>query len=308
MASRDYSAAFDRSIDKHILTSFEGWESNIPDICHVETTNRRFVTHQGWQGYGLPTPRFPGELITEGEVHQSYDKQFNMRSAGLGDSLPIEDVDDDPTGMLTQGSAMIAGGLSQSFKDYCEIDLASFLINGFTSTAGTPDSASLYSLTHPRSRNNPGVTDANRPTTGVDMSVATVQQMISRLRLQKAPNGRPMHNTPRVCWYNPTLDFTARQIFKQAMEPYTANNNDNIIKGKYGDIKLVEMPYLLESGVDADAWGMIADMHFLYFIWRTKFRTHNDFDARTKSYLVMGDIRYDLGHSDWRGTDASPGA
>lgn len=308
MASRDYTALFDVSIDKHLLRSFEAWDSAIPDIMHVENTTKRIVTHQGWSGYGLPVARFPGEPIVEGDVHQSFNKQYSMQSVGLGDSIPIEDIEDDPTGMLTQGSAMIAGGLAESFKDYVEIALANFLINGFTVTAGQPDGSSLFSLTHPRSSNNPSTTDANRPSTGVDMTVDSVQQMITRLRTQKSPNGRPMHNAPRVVWYHPSLDFTARQIFKGAMEPYTADNNENIINKKYGGIKLVELPYLSEAGLDSDAWGMIAQSHFLYFIWRNKFRAHHDFDARTKSHLVMGDIRFDLGNSDWRGTDASLGA
>jgi hypothetical protein len=275
---------------------------------HVEDTTRRFVTHQGWQGYGLPTPRFPGEPIVEGEIHESYNKQFSMQSAGLGDAIPLEDIEDDPTGMLTQGSAMIAGGLARSFEQYVDIQLATFLINGFTVTAGQPDGASLFSLTHPRSKNNSGVTDANRPSTGVDMTVDTVQQMITRLRLQKAPNGQPLHLKPRVMWYNPQLDFRAQQIMKQSVEPYTTDRNDNIISKKYGGIKLVELPYLQESGVDSDAWGMIADVHFLYFIWRSHFRAHHSFDARTKTHLVMGDIRFDLGDSSYHGTDASLGA
>lgn len=306
MASRDYAALFDTAIDKHILTDFDNWESVIPDICHVDSTRRRIVTHQGWQGYGLPTPRFPGEPITQGEVHENYNKQFFIRSAGLGDAIPIEDVDDDPTGMLTQGAARIAGGMARSFEDYVEIDLANYLINGFTSTAGAPDGVSLFSTSHPRAKNNPSVTDANRPTTGVDISVAAVQSMITRIRTQKAPNGRPMRNKPRILWYNPTLDFAVQQILKQQMEPYTFDNNENIIK-KYG-IRPVEMPFLTESGADSDAFGIGGQEHFMWFIWRNRPRTHNDFDAVTKSYLVMLDIRHDLGHSDWRGMDASPGA
>lgn len=306
MASRDYAALFDTAIDKHILTSFDAWQSFIPEVFHVDSTKRRIVTHQGWQGYGLPTPRFPGEAINQGEVHESYNKQYFIRSCGLGDAIPIEDVDDDPTGMLTQGAARIAGGMAASFEDYVETDAANFLINGFTVTAGSPDGVSLFSTSHPQSKNAPGTTYANRPTTGVDISVATVQSMITRLRTQKAPNGRPMRNSPRVLWYNPTLDFAVQQILRQQMEPYTMDNNDNII-AKY-KIKPVETPFLQESGADADAWGMVGQEHFLNFIWRNRARTHNDFDAVTKSYLVMLDLRHDLGHSDWRGTDASPGA
>jgi len=308
MASRDYTALYDASIDKHILKSFETWKSTIPDLFHVDNTTRRFVTHQGWQGYGLPTPRFPGEVIVEGDVHQSYNKQYSMQSVGMGDSIPLEDIEDDPTGMLTQGSAMIAGGLAESFKDYVELQAATFLINGFTVTAGQPDGVSLFSLTHPRSLNNSTVTDANRPTTGVDMSVSTVEQMITRLRLQRSPNGRPMYNKPRVMWYNPSLDFVAQKIMKQSAEAFTTDRNDSVINRKYGGIKLIELPYLQEAGVDSDAWGMIGQMHFLHFIWRNKFRAHHDFDARTKTHLVMGDIRFDLGESSYHGTDASPGA
>jgi hypothetical protein len=306
MASRNYAPLYDVAVDKHIMVTFDDWPSVIPDIYHVDNTKRRIVTHQGWSGYGPPTPRFPGEAIVQGEINEDYNKRFFMRSCGLGDALPIEDVDDDPTGMLTQGSAKIAGGLAKSFTDYAEQDAMDYLINGFSATAGTPDGVSLYSLSHPKSKTEPLTLYANRPTTGVDLSVSTLQSMITRLRTQKAPNGRPMRNKPRILWYNPTLDFTVQQILKQRLEPYTMDNNDNII-AKYG-ITPIETPFLQESGADSDAFGLVGHEHFLYWIWRNRPRTHTSFDAQTKCYLMFLDMRHAVGHSSWRGTDASPGA
>lgn len=308
MASQDYAAAFNTTIDKHILVNFEGWQSIIPDIFHVDSTKKRFVTIQGWTGYGLPLSRLPGEPIVQGSISENYNIRLTVGSCGLGDAIPIEDVDDDPTGMLTQGAARIGGGMSESFMDYVEQDICNYLINGFSATAGMADGKSLFSLTHPQARNNPGTSYTNRPTTGVDISVSSVQSMITRIRTQKAPNGRPMNNRPRVLWYNPILDFQVKQILKQQLEPYTFDHNDNIISKQYGNIKPVETPFLQESGADADAFGMIGEQHFLYFYWRNRPRTHNDFDATTKTYLTMLDMRYTRGAGDWRGTDASPGA
>ena len=202
MASQDYAALFDTAIDKFILVSFEEWVSVIPDLFHVSSTKRRFEEHQGMVGYPLPQARFPGEQIVQGEVHENWNKRYNMRSAGLGDALPLEDVEDDPTGMLTQGAAKIAGGLSASFTDYVETDMASFLINGFSSTSGTPDSKSLFATDHPLSKQD-STSQANRPSSAVDISISAVQAAITNIRTQKAPNGRPMRNAPRVLWYHP---------------------------------------------------------------------------------------------------------
>lgn len=308
MASQDYSALYNRTVDKHILIAFQKWPSIVPDIFHVESTKRRYVIQQGWTGYGQPIPRLPGEPIRQGSISENFNVKFTVGSVGLGDAIPIEDVDDDPTGILVQGAAKIAGGLAESFMDYVEMDITqSYLLNGFTATAGQPDGKSLFSATHLRSRTNQTTTDSNRPSTGVDLTVSSAQSAITALRTQKAPNGRPMMNSPRVLWYNPILDWNANHVFKQSLDPGTANHDDSIINRKHPGVKLVETPWLQSSGTDSAAWGLIGQEHFLYFYWRTKPRTHNDFDATTKSYLTMVDMRYARGNSDWRGTYASPG-
>jgi hypothetical protein len=306
MASADFAAVFDKQIAKHLLRSFDEWDSVIPDIYHVSNMDGPFEEHMSWTGYGLPEFRLPGEEIHQSEIHENYGKRYTARSFGNGDAIPLEHIDDDPTGILTQGGARIAGGLANSFKQLTEIDAANYLINGFTVTAGTPDGASLFSTSHPRSKSQPGTLDANRPTAGVDISVTEVQNMITRIRTQVSPNGIPMMNRPRILWHSPSLNFQVQQILNQSREPYTMDNNDNIIK-KYNIIP-VEIPYLLESGVASDAWGIIAQEHFLHFLWRQRAKGRNQIDAVTNSMLTMWTIRYDLGHSDYRGTDASPGA
>lgn len=306
MASQNYASAFDKSIDKHILLSFDEWDSVIPQIFHASDTKGRIVQHQGWTGYGLPVARLHGEEIAQLEVAENYGKRYTMRSVGGGDAIPIEDVDDDPAGILTQGSARIAGGLANSFTDYIETDAANFLINGFSVTTGMPDGDTLFSTSHNRSRSNTATTDSNRPSSGVDLSVSTLQSAITNIRTQKAPNGRPISNRPRVLWYHPQLDFQVQQILKGRMEPYTMDNNENIIK-KYNIIP-VEMPYLEESGAAADAWGLVGELHFLYFIWRQRYKSRSAVDGATNTYQTWGTIRYDLGPSDYRGTYGSPGA
>jgi hypothetical protein len=307
MASNDFAAVFDKQIAKHLLLSYEEWDSVISDIYHVNTMDGPFEEHFSWAGYDLPTFRLPGEPITQSEVHQNFGKRYTARSFGNGDAIPMEHIEDDPTGILTVGGARIAGGLSNSFKQLVEIDAANYLINGFTVTAGTPDGASLFSLSHPRSAALLGTLDANRPTAGEDLSVAALEAMITRLRTQVSPNGVPMMNEPRILWHSPALTFQVDTILNSTQRSGTANNDTNSIKRKY-NIVPVEIPYLLESGVASDAWGLIARKHFMHFMWRQRAKGRNDIDPVTNSMLTMWTQRHDLGHSDYRGTDASPGA
>jgi hypothetical protein len=305
MASLDFAAAFDRQIEKHLLLSFDEWPTVIPVIYHTEDMEGFFEEHMSWTGYDLPTFRLPGEPITQSEIHENYGKRYTRQHFGNGDAIPMEYIEVDPTGMLTMGGARVAGGLSNSFEQLMEIAAADNLINGFTVTAGSPDGVALFSTSHPRSKSEPGTLDANRPSAAEDISVTAVQEMITRLRTQRSPNGIPMQNEPAILWHSPALNFQVQQILQQTQEPYTTDNNENIIK-KYR-IRPVEVPYLSESGVASDAWGIRAKKHFLYFFMGQRPKGRNQIDAVTNSMLTMWTMSFDIGHSDYRGNDASPG-
>lgn len=301
MASTDFLAVYDKQISKQIMLSFQEWPSRIPQLYHADSMDGPFTEHMGWRGYDLPQFRLPGEEIRQTVIHEDYSKRYTARSYGNGDSIPAEFIRDDPTGMLTQGGARIAGGIADSFKQLVELDATNYYLNGFTVTAGMADGVALYSASHPRAKSNAAVLDANRPTTGTALSVSEVQQSIIRLRTQYSPNNIPMMNTPRVLWTSPVLSFAARQILHQLQEPYTTEHNDNLIADY--NIMHVELPYLGTS----KAWGLIGEEHYNFFLWRQHYEAHNQYDAVTNSMQTFGTIRYDLGSSNYRGNDGSPG-
>lgn len=283
------------------------------NFFHMETTTDRYVWHQGWIGYSLPTFRVPGETFTQSQYAPNFSKQYIIRRFGLGDGIPMEDIEDDMYGVINQILPRKGGMMAVAFNNLMEYDTSNFFaVNGFasgTSVAGMADGVSLFNTAHPISATQRGVLWSNRPSVDADFSIATAQAMETNLNTQKAPDNLTYlrGTTKRFC-SNPQLQFIAQQVYKGRWEVNTANRNENFLTDL--SVSLNFWPYITKSGSTGtnNAWFGQSTEHHLYFILRSAYDSKTDYDINTNSQLIIASCGFDEGASDARGMYGSPGA
>lgn len=303
---------FIKGINRHFLLELMTYNPKWKSIFHVGATDERYIWHQGWQGYPLPQFRVPGEPIAQSQFAPSFNKQYIIRSFGLGDSFPQEDIDDDLYAVITFSAAKKGGLMARSFVNLMEYDTAGFFQNqGYvsgSSVAGMSDGKSLFNTAHPISANNTGTTASNRPSIDADMSVALAQFYAVNLRTQKAPDNLTfIDNEVRAVVFNPTLHYVVRQVYRGQWVPNTADRDLNYLPED--GVEFIEWAYFQSSGLTGtnNSTFVVGREHYLYFFMRSAYNTKTDYDIHTNSQIVTAMARYDEGASDWRGTSGSLG-
>lgn len=301
-----------KGIDENIHVTIAAYEAGWKPLFHIHETQARYIDHQTWEGYQLPQARFPGGIIASGQFKPSFNKHFVIRSFGLQDQFPFEDIEDDLYGVIHRMLPAKGGLFAQSFMDLMEIDTSNLLsIQGFASgsnVAGSPDGVSLFSSAHPISVSQPNVLWSNRSSINVDMSIAGAQAAETALRLQKAPNNiTVLQNELDLVWFNPALKYIAQQVWRGQWEVGTADRNENFLRKK--NVRLHAWPYWNKSGAVGtnNAWAALGKKHHLHFFMRQGVRTKTQSDIATNSEIIASTVRFDEGWTDPRGTWASNG-
>lgn len=306
-----FNALIQPGISKQTGIEYEA----IPNICDQiykrEKTRSRVVDTQGWEMYGRPGRRMPGEEFAAGEFRQSFGHRIVIKNWGMYDALPNEDIEDDPTRLITQILPATGGGIARAFRTNEELVCAEYMMNlAYTSATGLQsqfDGVALASLSHPVSQLNAGVIKANTPTSQVDLSIAAFDGMVVNMMLQKAANNQEILNGgPTHLVTNQTIRRVAMQILDGKWERDTANRNLNIYKGQ---CKLLEWGYFQKSGATGtnNAWFAFGKNHKLVKIHRMNFQMDTDKDITTNSQIWVAMQRFEVGHRDWRDTYFSQG-
>lgn len=299
-----------QQIEEHMYLDYKRKAPIFSKVFHMHTTRSRYVDMQMWQLYGMPRFRVHGERIKMDAVYPSFGKRYIMRSFGLGDSVPVEDMRDDPFGLFNRVLPGKGGAMASSHRTLMERETAGFFVNqGFasgTSVAGMSDGRSLFNTAHPLSAYN-STTAANRATTDVDLSYSSAQTAETNIRNQLAPNGYEyIDNEPAILMVHPTLAFVAQQIYAQDRQWGGGPNDKNYLKR----LQIIVNPYLQISGTNTtnQYWIVIGEQHSLHFFMRQNYEVDTDKDVNTNSVIFTTTSRFDYGATDWRGTYGSKGS
>lgn len=312
MASTNLYPLFTKGINRHFLLELKEYDPVWRNLFHMDSTSDRYIWHQSWEGYQLPEFRVPGERIAQGAFKPSFNKQYIIRTFGLGDSIPQEDIDDDLYAVINKQLAKKGGALARAFTNLLEYDTAQFFgVQAFasgTSVAGSSDGVSLFSTAHPISASQPLVTWSNRPSVAADLSQSSLQAAATALRLQKAPDNLTfLNNEIKTLVYNPVLEYVVRQLLYGKWKADSADRNENFLTKD--SIEACAWPYFQKSGATGtnNGWFVQGREHYLYFFMRSGYKTNTDYDINTNSQIITALQRFDEGASSPLGMYGSPG-
>lgn len=221
------------------------------------------------------------------------DKEF-----ALGFIISRRTVEDDQYGKANQSAKWLAHSGRMTY----EYRAAALLDDAFAgSTFKGIDGLSLCNAAHTLiGMNTAGVTVANTPTTQIGLSVTGVTACMDLFGLMKDENGDPIKIWPdKLIIGNNAGDINrAWQIFNSQKEPFTANNQDNAIKHRMGNItpevshfKSSRKSYFFIDSRWNDAWLLI----------RRPIEFDDDFDFTTDAALYKTTTRFMIWFVDWRG-------
>lgn len=225
------------------------------------------------------------------------DKEF-----GVGVAIGRKIFEDDQYGKIKESAKWLANAARQTY----EYRGASLLDDAFAgSTFKGIDGLSLINASHTYLNN--GATTWSNTLGTVGLSMTAMTSMLDAYGTLKNHDGDPiqMMLDTLIVGNNAGDIHTAMQILNNTMEPFTADNNDNIIKKRLGSIKLVISRYKVSTksffGVDS-RWND-AELRV-----RRPVKVDDDFDFKTDAALFKATTRFMIWFVDpraWVGSNPS---
>lgn len=218
------------------------------------------------------------------------DKEF-----GVGCRLTRRAVEDDQYGKLKGAAKYLAEAARLTY----EYRGAQLLDDAFTgSTFKGIDNLSLINNAH-TFLNAPG-TWSNTPATQIELSVAGITALDDIFMTMKNHNADPirMMGNLLIIGNESGMSQRAWQIFRSEKEPFTAENQDNALKNKYGnmDVQVSRYKTSRKSYFMVDkTWN---DAHFVV---RRPVRAEDDYDFNTSAALYKITTRFLVWFVDPRG-------
>ena len=277
--------------DKHPLECME--------IFDVSSSSKAYEEDVELLGFGLAPVKTQGGAVSYDDNTQGPTTRYTHVVYGLGFIVTKEAMDDNLYDKIARSRT---SALAFSMRTTKETVGANVLNRAFNSAHVGGDGVELISTAHVTANG----TQSNHLTVAADLSEAALEDMLVQINTMKNSNGLQIAARGQKLIIPPQLEFEAQRILKSTLQSGTANN----------DVNAVRNMGLLPGGAvvnhyltDADAWFIKTDVpNGLRMFDRTKIAFTNDNDFDTQNAKAKAVERYSVGHSDWRGAFASPGA
>lgn len=296
----NFAPLFRPGLRQDFRDSYQDFDTEYTEYLVVDSTTEPEVRGTYITGLNRLFERKDGEpIIYEdpkmGNIQVGVDKEF----AG-GFMITRKTVEDDKYGKANQGARWLARAARLTY----EYQAAKFLDDFFTGTyfKTMQDAAAFGSTAH--TLLNSSSTVANIPSTSVALSIAGISALFDLWTVMKDENGDPIREFPDTLIYGtaPGDQNTALAIWNSALEPFTADHTDNVIRRRLPRPKMVlshfkssQKSYFLVS-------SRLNDAHFTV---RRPVEFDDTFDFDTDVAKYKATTRFMVVGFDWRGWSGS---
>ena len=305
----DPSPVLARGIDEHMGLEYPNIHLLSDQLFHMGKAMGRYKQFQQWVRPGRPTPRAPMEAVKSGDWGPSH--QFITRVVNWGQEFAyaLEDLDDDPYGIMTRMVPLHGGAAAHEFSVNEEIVCMEMLANYITNSTGlnTFDGTGLVSAYHPRV---PGSTDyfSNMLSVSGDPDIVSTDQLRLLLKLQQTANKVEYEMIgPRYLLCHDSQERVNTLLWANTYDPWSADRNENFLK-KY-NVRVVTSPYFQTAGNTSTNQGclLIGDRHFLYKDQRKAPTASSETNQHVQAVIVVIVHRWMTYWKDFRGVAGTPG-
>ena len=276
---------------------YSGW-------INVESTDMAFEDSIKVSEFGSIPVKPEGALTVFEDIISSSTKRITPVEFAMGYVITRKMRDDDKHGVMVN----LTTALRRSFRNLFEVRSARIFNNA---TATTAEFLGLdgKALLHTAHGLMGGGTQANRPTTDVDLSSVAVEAAVLNFHALVGENNQARMVTPKMAIVAGADQFEAARIFRNAQQAGTANNDNNWVRVG-PDSNGIDNYLATRYFTDTNMWYVGTDKadHDLTLRVRVnpEFQVGSDF--RTDNFLARGYARLDSGffnYHHWYGSTGS---
>jgi len=289
--------ALDANLNEMFQDGLESWGEEYSKIFNVGSSDKQSEIDSYESGFGAMPKKTEGSAASYDTIYAGIKKTYTHLTYALGYEITEEAIEDNLKTPETFNK--LPAALVRSGTETVEITAANIFNNGF-STNGF-DGVALFATNHPTLG---GSTQANTPTTQVDLSVSSLTAGLTTI--EKFVDERGLKRPTKAVTLAVPVDSwnIAEELLGSEYKPYVANNEVNALQKK--DLQYFVWHYL----TDSDAWFLLGEKSqlMLKFFWRVKMgalRRGTDFDSTNLKHLQR--MRFSVGYSHWMGTYGSSG-
>lgn len=278
---------------------YKKYENEHTEIYETENSERSFEEEQKLSGFGAAPVKDEGSAIRYDNAQEAFTARYTHETVAMGFAITEEAMEDNLYDSL---SARYTKALARAMAYTKQVKAASLLNTGFTTFLGG-DGVTLFNTAHPTVS---GITNANRPTTDVDLNETALEQATIDIAAFKDERGLLIAARPRKLIIPPSSMFIATRLLETDQRVGTADNDVNAIRNN----GTIPGGYAVNHYLtDTDAWFLTTDVpngmkHFV----RTAMTTAMDGDFDTGNVRYKARERYSFGVSDPLGIYGSTGA
>ena len=273
----------------------EEWKQSF----ETENSERSFEEETKLSGFGSAPIKDEGAAIAFDDAQEVHTSRYTHETIALGFSITEEAVEDNLYDSL---SARYTKALARSFQHTKEVKGAALFNEGFTGQTGG-DGVSLFNTSHPLVN---GSTNANRPTTAVDLNETSLEDSLINIAGFVDERGMKVALRGTKLIIPRQLQFVAERLMSSTLRSGTADNDVNAIRS----MGMLPEGYAVNDFLtDTDAFFIMTDTPrgFLHFE-RVPLATQMEADFDTGNMRYKARERYSFGFSDPRCVFGSPGA
>jgi phage major head subunit gpT-like protein len=259
--------------------------------------NKPFVKTTTVASFGQVPIKTEGAAVTYEDLAAGFDVTYQADTYELAFRASKEALDDEQEEVVSDAARALGSSMNYTY----DVDHANLFNDGFTSTTGSPDGVSLFSIAHPLVG---GGTNQNRPTTDGDLSVAQLRVALNDIANTKDDAGKIVHWRPKILLVSYNQKWLAMELLGSELRADTADNALNAFKDD--GLVVVATPYL----TDTNAFYLLSEpsKHNVRTYWRERPNVLHDWDFETSSMKVKIRSRWKRGWSDYRGVYGTSGA
>jgi len=278
---------------------YKKYENEHTEIYETENSERSFEEEVKLSGFGAAPVKNEGSAIVYDNAQESFTARYTHETVAMGFAITEEAMEDNLYDSL---SARYTKALARGMAYTKQVKAASLLNTGFT-TFTSGDGVTLFNTAHPTVS---GITNANRPSTDVDLNETALEQATIDIAAFKDERGLLIAARPRKLIIPPSTMFIATRLLESDQRVGTADNDVNAIRNN----GTIPGGYAVNHYLtDTDAWFLTTDVpngmkHFV----RTAMTTAMDGDFDTGNVRYKARERYSFGVSDPLGIYGSTGA
>lgn len=259
--------------------------------------NKPFVKTTTVASFGSVPIKAEGAAVTYDDLAAGFDQTYQADTYELAFRASKEALDDEQEEVVSDAARALGSSMNYTY----DVDHANLFNNGFSTSFVGPDGVALFSTAHPLIG---GGTNANRPATDGDLSVAQLRVAITDIMNTKDDAGKLVHWRPKVLLVSENQKWLAMELLGSELRADTADNAVNAFKDD--GLVCVMTPYL----TDKNAFFLLAEpsKHNVRTYWRERPNVLHDWDFETSSMKVKIRGRWKKGWSDYRGVYGTSGS